>query len=138
LRPALLDSSAMVALFNPSERAHAHYRRLLHEQGRSLQLYTTWPCLTEAAYLLHGRDRSLMLAWVGHGGAQVYPLDCQHLPDMALLMQRYTEPGKTEMDLADASLYWVAVDGNVHTILTLDVRDFSRYRLPDGRGFELW
>ena len=27
----------MVALFNPSERAHAHYRHLLHEQGRSLQ-----------------------------------------------------------------------------------------------------
>lgn len=127
----------MVALFNPKEAAHAHYSRLLREQAHGLLLTSTWPCITEASYLLRGRDRSLLLDWIGHGAVQVYPLDSQHLPDMALLMQRYTEHGKTEMDLADASLYWVAVDGNVRTILTQDVRDFSRYRLPDGRAFEI-
>ena len=41
------------------------------------------------------------------------------------------------MDLADASLYWLACESGVTRIFTVDVRDFSRYRLPDGRAFEI-
>ena len=52
-------------------------------------------------------------------------------------MRRYTESPRTEMDLADASLVWLAVDSGVTRVMTMDVRDFSRYRLPDGRGFEI-
>ena len=52
-------------------------------------------------------------------------------------MQRYTEQPRTEMDLADASLVWLAMETGVTTIMTTDVRDFSRYRLPDGRGFDI-
>ena len=52
-------------------------------------------------------------------------------------MLRYTEVPRTEMDLADASLLWLAEDTGVLTIMTLDVHDFSRYRLPDGRAFEI-
>jgi len=52
-------------------------------------------------------------------------------------MTRYTEPGKREMDLADASLYWLAVETGIREIMTVDVADFSRYRLPDGAGFTL-
>jgi uncharacterized protein len=39
--------------------------------------------------------------------------------------------------LADASLVWLAADTGVTTVMTLDVRDFSRYRLPDGRSFDI-
>jgi predicted nucleic acid-binding protein len=52
-------------------------------------------------------------------------------------MRRYTETPKTRMDLADASLVWLAADSGVTQIMTMDVRDFSRYRLPDGRAFEI-
>ena len=52
-------------------------------------------------------------------------------------MDRYTERPRTEMDLADASLVWLAGETDVITIFTLDQRDFSRYRLPDGRAFEI-
>jgi hypothetical protein len=41
------------------------------------------------------------------------------------------------MDLADASLYWLALDTNVTRVLTVGHRDFPRCRLPDGRAFEL-
>ena len=41
------------------------------------------------------------------------------------------------MDLADASLVWLAEQTGVTRIMTLDVRDFSRYRLADGRAFEI-
>ena len=56
---------------------------------------------------------------------------------MVDLMRRYTQAPRTEMDLADASLVWLASDTGVSRIMTLDVRDFSRYRLPDGRAFEI-
>ena len=41
------------------------------------------------------------------------------------------------MDLADASLYWLAAETGVTEILTVDVGDFSRYRLPRGKAFTL-
>lgn len=50
-------------------------------------------------------------------------------------MQRYSKPGKREMDLADASLYWLAIETSVTEIMTADIADFSRYRLPESRAF---
>jgi hypothetical protein len=41
------------------------------------------------------------------------------------------------MDLADASLYSLAVETGVADIMTVDVKDFSRYRLPRGKAFTL-
>jgi predicted nucleic acid-binding protein len=52
-------------------------------------------------------------------------------------MRRHTEPGKREMDFADASLYWLSVATGIRQILTIDKADFARYRLPDGRRFEI-
>ena len=65
----------------------------------------------------------------------MYPFDSHHLGDMIDWMQRYSEQGKREMDLADASLYWLAVETGVTEIMTVDIADFSRYRLPNGRFF---
>jgi len=44
---------------------------------------------------------------------------------------------RTEMYLADTSLLELAAQTGVTTIMTLDQRDFSRYRLPDGRAFRI-
>jgi predicted nucleic acid-binding protein len=52
-------------------------------------------------------------------------------------MQRYTESNKREMDFADATLYWLAIETGILEIMTLDRNDFERYRLPDGRAFVL-
>ena len=35
------------------------------------------------------------------------------------------------------ALVWLAAQTGVCTVFTQDVRDFSRYRLPDGRAFEI-
>ena len=52
-------------------------------------------------------------------------------------MERCSEARKVLMDLADASLVWLGVKLDCTTILTEDRRDFLRYRLPDGRAFEI-
>ena len=78
-----------------------------------------------------------MLRWVAAGGVVVFPLPQEAIEEMVYAMVRYTDPPRTEMDLADASLLWLAEDTGVLTVMTLDVRDFSRYRLADGRAFEI-
>lgn len=127
----------MVALFDPQDRFHAHFRHALMEVDGSVHLHTTWPCITEASHLLGPRYRVALLQWVGAGAVQVYPFDSTDLPEMCSWITQYTQQPRTEMDLADASLYWLANETGVTRIFTVDLRDFSRYRLPDGRAFEI-
>ena len=134
---ALLDAGPMVSLFDRGDPAHAHYRELVAERSVVRRLLTTWPCITEASHLLADIERIEMLRWVGLGGVQVFGFDQAAVLDMAPWMQAYTEGRRSRMDFADASLLWLARETDVRRIITLDVRDFSRYRLPDGRAFEL-
>ena len=67
----------------------------------------------------------------------MYDFEPHHLGDIVGWMRRYTELGKREMDLADASLYWLAAETGIVEIMAVDAADFSRYRLPDGRAFVL-
>ncbi len=135
---ALIDASALVAVFGPNEPRAEHYRELLMLAAlEHWALSTTWPCVTEASYLVPAPSRFEMLRWIGEGAINVFPFEQRALLDFAPLMLRYTERPRTEMDLADASLVWLAGETNVTTIMTQDKRDFSRYRLADGRGFEI-
>jgi len=134
---ALLDTGPLIALFDAAEIAHAHYRDLLMRAQESWHLTTTWPCVVEASYFLSPPRRWQMLRWVAEGGVSIFPFDLVHIQDMVELMQQYTLPRRTQMDFADASLVWAAGETGIRQIWTLDVRDFYRYRLPDGRAFEI-
>ncbi|WP_167784792.1 type II toxin-antitoxin system VapC family toxin [Ramlibacter rhizophilus] len=132
----LIDASVMVALFNDAERTHAHYASLIGRLGRD-RLATTWPCVTEASYLLAPRNHFALLHWLHHGAATVVNFETEDLMQIVPWMRRYTELGKALMDLADASLVWLAMHLETRRVLTEDHRDFIRYRLPDGKAFEL-
>lgn len=135
---ALVDAGPMVAIFGADQPRAGHYRTLLRQAGDELwSLATTWPCVTEASCLLDPPQRYTLLRWVAAAGIAVFPFQQEDLEAMVALMQRYTESPRTEMDLADASLVWLAADSGVTRVMTMDVREFSRYRLPDGRAFEL-
>ena len=131
---ALIDTGPMVALFDTNDLANKHYTTLL---SRNWRLTTTWPCVVEVCHLLGANAVQRYLRWVSEGGVIVYPFDVSDLPELAEMMARYTAPPRTEMDLADASLVWLAQDTNTTSVMTMDVRDFSRYRLPDGRSFDI-
>ena len=138
MRVALVDTGPLVALFDDAdqdyERCKGLFATLLEARVR---LLTTWPCVTEASYLLAPRNHMALLQWLHAGAVTVQGFDADVLDDMLGWMKRYTEQGKTLMDFADASLYWLAQQWDCPFVLTLDVRDFSRYRLPDGRAFEI-
>ncbi|MDP2809549.1 MAG: PIN domain-containing protein [Rhodocyclaceae bacterium] len=138
MRNILIDSGPLIAFFSPDDVHRPRYEGVLTEcAATGIRLVTTWPCIIEAAYLLAPTRRFEFLHWIALGGVMVYPLDTGHLDDMLVWMRRYTEPGKCEMDMADASLYWLSVDTGITEIMTVDRRDFERYRLPDGRCFSI-
>jgi predicted nucleic acid-binding protein len=138
VRSCLIDSGPLIALFAVDDRHHARFDVMVKELAASgLRLLTTWPCIVEASYLLEIPQRFEMLKWIELGGVTVYPVEPVNLGDIVKWMRRYSEAGKREMDLADASLYWLAVETGVTEIMTVDVVDFSRYRLPRGKAFTL-
>ena len=135
---AIVDASAMVALFGREHFESAHYSQLFAQAAKEQwSLTSTWPCITEASHLLGLPQRYAFLRWVAADGLSIFPFDQGNLEGMAELMRRYTQSLRTEMDFADASLVYLASDTGVNRIMTLDVRDFSRYRLADGRAFEI-
>ena len=44
---------------------------------------------------------------------------------------------KRDKNLADASLIWLGHETGLREIMTIDVKDFARYRLPDGDALEV-
>ena len=135
---ALVDASAIVAAFGERQPHGQRYRDLLRQaEAESWMLGTTWPCIVEASHLLDVPRRYTMLRWVGAGAVSVFPIEPEGLDELVELMVRWTQRPRSEMDLADASLVWLAQKEGVHRILTEDRRDFYRYRLPDGRAFEI-
>ncbi|MBK7049542.1 MAG: PIN domain-containing protein [Rhodoferax sp.] len=138
MKYALLDTSVMVAFFDIKEERHALYTsKLRAAQAQGRHLVTTWPCISEASYILSPAGHFALLNWITAGGTLVSDIELADLPKMVEYMQSYTEPGKSLADLADVSLVWLAQKLDCTHILTEDRRDFLRYRLPDGRGFEI-
>ena len=135
---ALIDASALVAAFGAHQKNAAHYHELFQLAAlEHWSLSTTWPCIVEASYLVSPPQRYTLLRWVASGAIAVFPFQQEVLAEFVPLMQQYTQTPRTEMDLADASLVWLASETGVTRVMTTDVRDFSRYRLPDGRSFEI-
>ena len=138
MRNVLIDAGPLIALFALDDVHHARYDRFVTETAVSgLRLVTTWPCVIEASHILNAPLRFELLEWVERGGVQVFPFDAIHLAVMLPWMRRYTEKYKRDMDLADASLLWVAQQSGLREIMTVDVKDFARYRLPDGEALEV-
>lgn len=138
MKSILLDAGPQIALFAVDDKHHIRYDKLISELSvTGLRLLTTWPCVVEASHLLGVPQRYELLRWIELGGVTIYPFSPHHLADIISWMENYTEAGRREMDLADATLYWLAVETGIKEIMTVDVRDFSRYRLPDGQGFSI-
>ena len=120
----LIDSGPLIALFDKSDRYHIRMVEFLKTfQGN---LITTWSVLTEVSHIL---DFNLnvqidFLKWVEMGGVEVYNISQNDLSHIIKMMQKYTN---VPMDLADATLMYVAHKENIKRILSID-SDFDIYR----------
>lgn len=121
----LVDAGPLVALLH---RDDANHRRCV-DALRTIRdpLATVWPAVTEAMYLLSfswSAQRALW-EWIETDTVKLLPLDRDDAPRMKELMRKYRD---LPMDLADAALVRVAERERIHSVFTLDRRDFTVYR----------
>ena len=131
----LVDTGFLVALFNDGDAHHASARRMLGELA-GIRLYTVWEVLTEAGHLLDDVGKLNLMRWAAAGRLTVLGSEPASLGEMADFMVQYADGGA---DLADVALVFAADRIGVHDILTVDRRDFDRYRSPRGKRLQrLW
>jgi predicted nucleic acid-binding protein len=132
--PILIDAGPLVALVDRSDARHGDCRAAY--AGLRTPLYTTWPVITEAAWLLRHTAGGLqqVLSFV-----ESDLLVCVDLgPDAAAWMRSFLDRyADLRPQLADASLVYAAERLGTETIFTLDRRDFVVFRSAAGRPFRL-
>lgn len=127
----LIDTGPLVAWLDRADGDHAKVAAFLASfEG---QLLSTWPVLTEVCHLLPRHVVGRFMRWVAAGGLSVRELPPVAAGDIAALMEKYDD---LPMDLADASLVWIAGHLGLQAIITLDRTDFGIYRLPGGQGLD--
>jgi predicted nucleic acid-binding protein len=133
-RRILLDTGPLVALLARNDARH----RLCVDTLAALPppLYTCWPVLTEAAWLLRKQHRPIDRIVGAHaaGMFELLRLEGGDLAEIAVIMRRYEDAG---LQLADAALVHLAEREDIRTVFTLDRRDFSIVRLKRNRALSL-
>lgn len=129
---ALLDTGPLVAWFDAQDGEHGRVREFF--AGFEDNLCTTWHVLTEVCHLLPTHTHDRLFGWIADGGVRIFEVPAQAVTVIASLMRKYRD---RPMDLADASLVWLASEIGVDAILTLDQGDFKSYLTLDGARFQL-
>jgi uncharacterized protein len=132
----LTDTGPLVALIDRRDANHA----LCVEAVRRLPaepLVTTWPCFTEAMYLLRraGGHPAQIALWklLRDRRLVMHDLAPDDVKRMEMLMYQYRDK---PMDLADASIVATAEALATQRLLSLD-SDFRIYRLSNGSTLDI-
>jgi len=130
----LVDTGPLVALLRRNDVHH----QLCRETMRLIRppLITCWPVLTEAAWLLRDRPRALAQSYSGAkaGVFQLIALDEHCLESIGALAKQYQG---LRPQLADLALLHLAEREGIETVLTLDRRDFTAFKLKNRKPFRL-
>src|SRR5207302_1910756 len=118
LQVTLCDTGPLVALINAADKDHARCVAALHTITGPL--VTTWPCVTEAMYLVgrHGGFPAQDELWtyLEDGLVSLHATTHDERGRMRALMTGYRD---TPMDIADASVVSAAEVLNVFAVFTL-------------------
>lgn len=120
----LLDTGPLVALFNAGDALHPAADAWF--AGCRAQLHTVEPVLTEAAFFLPARQRAALADLAASGVVRIHQPDTAGRKRIGALLRKYAD---LDADWADACLVWAAEATGIHRIATIDVRDFSTYRI---------
>jgi len=130
----LVDTGPLVAILSRRDQ----YHQVCVEQLRELAppLWTCWPVMTEAVWLLRHQPLAVtrLLEGFDAGLFKLLPLDDDTVSWIRKFLQRHRRLGA---QLADASLAYLAQREGIDTVFTLDQRDFSVYRLSGNRSLNL-
>ena len=134
----LADSGPLAALYNKHDRDHSRALAFFRSHGEQLHVLVTWEVISEVMYFLNfnAQVQSDFLEWLHLGHSQglvsLHGLQPADLPGLAAMMRKYAD---RPMDLADASLVWLANQTGITDIITIDRADFAVYRTNKRRAF---
>lgn len=134
----LADSGPLAALYNRRDKHHLPAVEFFRAHGAGLRCLTTWEVVSEVMYFLDfsAAAQGDFLDWLhaGHqcGLMQIASLSAEDLPGLSKMMRKYAD---RPMDLADASLVWLANKTGVTDIITIDRADFAVYRTAGRKAF---
>ena len=129
MQRVIVDAGPLIGWLDATDAHHASVRDFFtHYRG---ELLSTWPVLTEVCHLLPEQMVADFLRWVGRGGITVVEVPVSVLPSLADRIDKYSD---LPMDLADASLIWLAESLGLLDVLTIDRRDFGIYRTGRGKA----
>jgi len=128
----LSDTGFIVAAISQDDQYHE--RCIEIAAALPPQYLTTWPCLTEAMYLLSDwTAQEKLRRQVEEGVLTLHHPSQEHARRACVLMREYAD---APMDFADASLVVAAEVLNITRILTFDSH-FSAYRIHGKTPFEV-
>ena len=134
----LADSGPLGALFNRRDKFHTLAIEFFRAHGASLRCHTTWAVITEIMYFLDfsAAAQGDFLEWLyeGHtrGLMRIATIEPSDLPGLAAMVRKYAD---RPMDLADASLVWLANKTDITNIISVDRADFAIYRTSKRKSF---
>jgi len=130
----LVDTGPLVAILS---RSDVHHLRCL-ETLKLIRppLLTSWPVITEAAWLLRNHDDLLrgLYSLANRSVFEILQIPQSELGQIERLRTRYSS---LSPQLADLTLVHLAQREGLSTVFTLDRRDFSVYRRKGRAGFRL-
>lgn len=130
--PILIDTGVLVAMFDRLDAHHEAAASWMEKCGSAL--LTVVPVLTEAAFFLPVRLRLALAGLAADGTLGLRHPDATGYGRIAQLFAKYADRSP---DWADMALVWLAEASGVVRIATLDVADFSVYRIHGRKRFEL-
>jgi len=128
----IVDTGFLVSLFRPSDKLRAPAREFLRHNRHPL--LTVAPVIVETCHFLDPDGNARLLEWVERGAVAVTEVPTSAYADIRTLIRKYAE---RDIDFADAAIVWLAEKTACRVILTVDIRDFSAFRLAKGRRFEI-
>lgn len=120
----LIDSGPLIALFDASDSYHTSTLAFLKDFNG--ELITSWAVITEVSHMLDFNLQVQLdfMQWVEHGGITLAEISQNELFAIRQMMQKYTN---VPMDLADATLMYLAEREKIQNIVSID-SDFDIYR----------
>jgi predicted nucleic acid-binding protein len=130
----LVDTGPLVAILSREDAHHQACVAALREMPAPL--FSCWPVITEAAWLLRSSPRAIqqLLGSIDAGFLELLPLAGLEAQAIGAVMKKY---GSIRPQLADAALVYLAGRERIETVFTLDRRDFSIYRTGRRRAFRI-
>ena len=135
----LADSGPLAALFNARDHHHLKAMAFFRQHAPHMKFLTTWEVISEVMYFLDfsAHAQADFLLWLhtchAQGSMEIAGLNVPDLPGLSAMRRKYADQ---PMDLADASLVWLANTCGVTDIITIDRADFAVYRTAKRKAFK--